>query len=60
MLSFSLTFADLPSFTGDVLLTVTATGDIGGINEYVRVDDHKGTPLGFPFGDDVSGAEPKP
>ena len=52
------TFTGLPTIAGDGLLTVTATGDIGGNGEYVRVDDYNGTALGFVFGDNLSGAEP--
>ena len=56
--SISFVFTGVPVGVGGAVLSITATGDIGGIGEYLRVDDVNARPLGFVFGDNVSGAEP--
>lgn len=60
----TFTFAGAPTLFGDGLLTVTATGNIGGgvgpdgIGENIRVDDYFGNVLGYVSGDNITGAEP--
>ena len=51
-------FTGIPDPQGDGLLTVSGVGDIGGVNEVVRVDLVPGGLVGYLFGDLNNGLEP--